>query len=104
VWPEEHKRTILSTTTDKGVVAVMNARVGAKWGTYLAQSADEGATFELPRIIGEGKAEDGYYDAVALLAFSDRVVLLMSAPQTGTAKRRWYVLASDDGGSNWGPP
>ena len=26
------------------------------------------------------------------------------ATVTGKSQRRWYVMASDDGGSNWGPP
>ncbi len=103
-WPGKHERTILMTATEQGVIATMGARVGARWGVYLAQSLDGGATFELPRIIGEGKSERGYFEVGALIHMAGRVLILMSADVTGTTRRGWYVLASDDGGSNWGPP
>jgi len=103
-WQDKHERTILMTATKQGVVATMGARAGARWGVYLAQSLDGGGTFELPRIIGEGKSERGYFEVGALIHMAGRVLILMSADVTGTTKRGWYVLASDDGGSNWGPP
>jgi hypothetical protein len=104
IWPDKHERTILSAATKQGVVATMCAKTGARWGAYLAQSLDGGATFELPRIIGEGKSERGYFQVGALINLPGRVLILMSADVTGTTRRGWYVLASDDGGSNWGPP
>jgi len=104
IWPETHERTILTAATKQGVIATLCARTGARWGAYLAQSLDGGATFELPRIIGEGKSERGYFQVGALINLPGRVLILMSADVTGTTKRGWYVLASDDGGSNWGPP
>ena len=103
-WKDKHERTILLAATKQGVIATMGARAGARWGVYLAQSLDGGSTFELPRIIGEGKSERGYFEVGALINMPTRVLILMSADVTGTTKRGWYVLASDDGGSNWGPP
>ncbi|MFH1604036.1 MAG: sialidase family protein, partial [Pseudomonadota bacterium] len=104
IWPEEHERTILTAATDKGVVATMSARTGTRWGAYLATSVDGGKTFDLPRVIGEGQTDRGYFEIVALVNFTNRVLVLLSADVTGTRRRGWYVLASDDGGENWGLP
>lgn len=104
IWPEEHKRKILAVPTPQGVVATMTAQTGNRFGTYLATSMDKGATFELPRVIGEGQTGRGFFDVGALVAFDDRVVMLLTADVTGTRGRRWYAMASDDGGENWGPP
>ena len=104
IWPEEHERKLLVAATKQGVVATMNAKTGTRWGAYLATSMDQGATFELARVIGEGQTERGFFDIGALIAFPDRVIILMSADVTGTRRRGWYVLSSDDDGRSWGPP
>jgi hypothetical protein len=104
IWPEKHERSILSTATPQGLVAVMKARSGARWGTYLATSMDGGKTFDLPRVIGEGATDRGFFEIGALIGFKDRVLILLSADVTGTRRRGWYVLASDDGGQSWREP
>ncbi len=104
IWPEQHDRTIMSTATPQGIVAVMKARSGARWGTYLATSMDGGKTFDLPRGIGEGATDRGFFEIGALVGFKGRVVILLSADVTGTRRRGWYVLASDDGGQSWREP
>ena len=88
----------------EGVVAVMRATAGARWGLYLGQSSDAGENFELPRKIGEGATDRGYFELGALIRFDERILMLLSADVTGTTRRGWYVLASDDGGTHWGPP
>lgn len=103
-WTEKHDRSIHATATAKGVVATMAARTGARWGLYLGQSLDEGKLFELPRVIGEGSSDRGYLELGAIVNWPQRVLLLLSADVTGTSRRGWYVIASDDGGTNWGPP
>jgi hypothetical protein len=104
IWPEQHKRKILAVPTAQGVVATMTAQSGNRFGTYLATSMDGGATFELPRMMGEGQTGRGFFDIGALVPFDDRVVMLLTADVTGTRGRRWYAMATDDGGENWGPP
>lgn len=104
IWQEKHKRSIMSTATAQGIVAVMKARSGARWGTYLATSMDGGKTFDLPRVIGEGGIDRGFFEIGALLNFKDRLVILLSADVTGTRRRGWYVLASEDGGQSWREP
>jgi hypothetical protein len=104
VWTEKHERTISSVATNQGVVAVMTARAGARWGTYLGTSMDGGKTFDLPRVIGEGSTDRGFFEIGALIAFPERVIILLSADVTGTRRRGWYVLASEDGGQSWREP
>ncbi len=104
IWPEKHDRSIVSTATKQGIVAIMKARSGARWGTYLGTSMDGGKTFDLPRVIGEGGTDRGFFEIGALIGFPDRVVILLSADVTGTRRRGWYVLASDDGGQSWNEP
>ncbi len=104
IWPEEHNRTIVSTATKQGVVAVMTARAGARWANHLATSMDGGKTFDLPRLIGEGATDRGLFEIGAVIGFEDSVVILLSADVTGTRRRGWYVLSSRDGGQTWGEP
>jgi hypothetical protein len=104
LWPEPHEQRVHAVATAKGVVATLSARAGARWAVYLAQSLDGGATFELPRVIGEGKSDRERFEVGALMMLRGRVLMLLTAEEIGTARRRWYVLASDDDGSNWGPP
>ncbi len=104
IWPEAHERTLKAVATSAGVVAVMSARAGERWGLTLGQSSDRGATFSAPRTIGEGTTDRGRIELGALVRFSKRVVMLLSADVTGTSRRGWYVLASDDDGTTWGPP
>lgn len=104
VWTEKHERKITSVATNQGIVAVMSARSGARWGTYLGTSMDGGKTFDLPRVIGEGSTDRGFFEIGALIAFPERVVILLSADVTGTRRRGWYALASEDGGQSWREP
>ncbi|MBI4703309.1 MAG: hypothetical protein HY744_19505 [Deltaproteobacteria bacterium] len=104
IWPEQHERRIVAVPTKQGVVGLMSARAGTRWGVYLAQSLDGGRLYELPRVVGEGKTDRGQFEVGALVALPGRVLLLLSADVTGTTRRGWYVLASDDAGTNWGPP
>jgi hypothetical protein len=103
-WPDEPEKRFWMAPTDKGLVAFMAARKGARWGVYLASSMDGGKTFDLPRPVGEGEAERGSIEVGALIAFPDRLVLLVSADVTGTSRRGWYVLQSSDAGATWGVP
>jgi len=105
IWTQEHTREIVAVPTSQGVLAVMSARAGERrWGLYLAQSLDGGKTFELAQTIGEGTTDRGHFVLGALASLPKRTLLLISAEVTGTTRRGWYVLASDDGGENWGPP
>jgi len=104
VWSEKHEREIWSVPTARGLVAVMRARTGTRWGLYLGQSNDGGTTFELPRTIGEGAESRSELAFGALLRFQSRLVLLLSADVGSTGRRGWYALASEDDGNNWGPP
>lgn len=103
-WPDEPDQRLWIAPTEQGLVALMSARKGARWGVYLATSADGGKTFELPRPIGEGESERGNIEVGALLRFPDRLVVLLSADVTGTSRRGWYVLHSTDAGATWGVP
>jgi hypothetical protein len=103
-WIEKHEREIVAAPTEKGAVVVMSARTGGRWGLYHAQSSDGGQFYERARIIGEGTGDRGRIDLGALVSFGKRAVLLISADVTGTSRRGWYVIVSDDGGENWNPP
>jgi len=103
-WSEKHERSIWSAPTKTGLVAILQARAGARWGMYMAQSRDLGVTFELPRTVGEGKSDRGRLELGALVRMPGRLLLLVSADITGTSKRGWFILASDDNGDHWGPP
>lgn len=102
-WPEAHEHEIQAVGLDNAVLGVLSEHVGARWGLYLAASAD-GATWERPRVIGEGTGDRGRVELGALIPFGKRVVLLVSADVTGTSRRGWFTIASEDGGINWGPP
>ena len=104
LWPEEHEHTIHMVATKQGAVATITAKTGTRHGAYVSTSTDGGATFALARVINEGQTSRGYIEVGALVGFEDRVVMLVSADVTGTQRRGWYVLASDDGGESWGPP
>jgi hypothetical protein len=103
LWPGPQKREIAMTATERGTLGVLSARAGDRWGMYLAQAAD-GIMFERPRVIGEGNTERGRIELGALLSFGSRALLLISADVTGTSRRGWFVLATDDGGTSWNPP
>lgn len=104
VWPEEHQREITTTPTAQGVAAVMSARAGERWGLYFAQSVEAGAVYEVSRVIGEGTGDRGKMELGALISFGKRTLILLSADVTGTSRRGWYVIVSDDGGLTWSPP
>jgi hypothetical protein len=103
-WPEPHEEEFVAVTTKQGAVAVMSSRSGDRWGLYLTQSVDGGQFYERPRAIGEGKGDRGRIELGALVSLGGRVVLLLSADVTGTSRRGWYVIVSDDGGTNWSAP
>ena len=103
MWPGPQKREIAMASTSAGTVGVMSVRAGDRWGLYLAQSPD-GTTFERPKVIGEGTGDRGRIELGALVSFGKRALLLISADVTGTSRRGWFVLVSDDGGTNWNPP
>jgi hypothetical protein len=104
VWPEKHTREITMAMTEKGVLGVMSARAGDRWGLYLAQGPGDGAVYERQRPIGEGQGDRGRLELGALVSLGKRAILLVSADVTGTSRRGWFVMVSDDGGTNWGPP
>lgn len=104
LWPEQHKREIVTASTEKGVLGVLTARAGDRWGLYLAQGPDDGKTYERMRIIGEGTGDRGRIELGALVSFGRRALLLISADVTGTSRRGWFVMVSDDGGTNWNQP
>lgn len=103
LWPEQHERQINAVPTEQGVVATLSARAGERWGLYLAQ-APEGLVYERPRVIGEGSGDRGRVELGALVSLGKRTLLLISADVTGTSHRGWFVMVSDDGGTNWNPP
>lgn len=103
VWPGPQKREIAMAPTAGGTLGVMSVRAGDRWGLYLGQSPD-GTTFERQRVIGEGTGDRGRIELGALLSFGKRALLLISADVTGTSRRGWFVLVSDDGGTSWNPP
>lgn len=103
-WPVAHQRRLFPVVTAQGVVAVMRASVSDRWGLYVTQSLDGGKLYELPRVLGEGQGSRGRVDVHAVLSFGSRVLLLLSADVTGTSRRGFYTMVSDDGGTSWGPP
>ena len=104
VWIEAHHREIVGVPTDSGVLGVMTSHANGRWGVYLAQALGDGNVFERPRPIGEGSGERGRIELGALLSFGKRAALLISADVTGTSRRGWFVMVSDDGGASWNPP
>ncbi len=104
VWIEPHKRDVAEVPTEGAVLGVMTSRANNRWGVYLGEGQGDGNVFERPRPIGEGTGDRGRVELGALLSFGKRAVLLISADVTGTSRRGWFVMVSDDGGNNWGPP
>ena len=43
-------------------------------------------------------------DLGALISFGKRTLILLAADVTGTSRRGWYVIVSDDGGLSWSAP
>jgi hypothetical protein len=103
MWPGAHKREIATAPTSQGTLAVMYAYTGDRWGLYLAQAQD-GITWERQRPIGEGTGDRGRIELGALVSLGKRVLLLITADVTGTSRRGWFVMASDDGGTSWELP
>ncbi len=103
-WAEPHDQEVLVAPTDKGVVAVLIERDAARWGVYVTQSIDGGKTFELARVLGEGVGDRGKLEVAALVDFGKRVLLLLVGDLAGTSRRGFYAMATDDGGTTWGPP
>jgi hypothetical protein len=103
-WLEKHQRQIVAQPTVTGTAAVMSAQAGEKWGVYYAQSTDGGKFYERARVIGEGTGERGRVRFGALVTMGKRTLLLVSADVTGTSRRGFYVIVSDDDGATWNPP
>lgn len=103
-WSEPHEQEVLVAPTDKGVVAVLEEHDAGRWGIYVTQSVDAGKTFELARVLGEGVGDRGKLEVAALVAFGKRVLLLLTGDVSGTSRRGFYAIATDDGGTTWGPP
>jgi hypothetical protein len=103
-WPEPHEQSLAATLTETGVIATLSSHAGDRWGLYLTQSSDGGAVYEIQRPIGEGTGDRGRIELGALLSFGKRVLLLISADVTGTSRRGWYLMASDDDGLTWNAP
>ena len=103
-WLEKHERQIVARPTATGVAAVMSAQAGEKWGVYYAQSTDGGKFYERARVIGEGTGERGRVRFTALVTMGKRTLLLLSADVTGTSRRGFYTIVSDDDGATWNPP
>ncbi len=103
-WLEKHERDIVATPTATGAAAVMSAKAGERWGVYYAQSTDGGKFYERARVIGEGAGARGRIELGALVSMGKRTLLLVSADVTGTSRRGFYVIVSDDDGATWNPP
>lgn len=103
-WLEKHEREIVATPTATGAAAVMSAQAGERWGLYYAQSTDGGKFYERARVVGEGAGARGRIDLAALVSLGKRTLLLVSADVTGTSRRGFYVIISDDDGATWNPP
>ncbi len=103
IWPEKHEREIVSAPTQGGTLGVLTAHAGNRWGVYLAQS-NEGAIFDRPRVIGEGNGDRGQIEVGAFASLGKRALILISGDVTGTSRRGWFVMVSDDGGVTWNPP
>jgi hypothetical protein len=103
-WLEKHDRDIVARPTATGSAAVMSAQAGEKWGVYYAQSTDGGKFYERARVIGEGTGERGRVRFSALVTMGKRTLLLLSADVTGTSRRGFYTIVSDDDGATWNPP
>lgn len=104
LWPEAHEHTIITLPTEQGVAAVLSAEAGEKWGLYFSQSTDGGSFYEVSRVIGEGVSTRGKINLQALISFGKRTLLLLTADVTGTSRRGFYVIVSDDGGQTWASP
>jgi hypothetical protein len=104
LWVEKHDRQIVARPTATGAAAVMSAQSGEKWGVYYAQSTDGGKFYERARVIGEGAGERGRVRFSALVTMGKRTLILLSADVTGTSRRGFYTIVSDDDGATWTPP
>ncbi|WP_437997732.1 hypothetical protein WMF26_44805 [Sorangium sp. So ce185] len=103
-WLEPHERSIALAPTRQGVAAVLTSRTATRWGLYIAQSPEAGKIYDVPRVIGEDSGERGRIELGALLSFGNRLLMLLQADVTGTSRRGWYVMASEDSGLTWSPP
>jgi hypothetical protein len=103
-WLEKHEREIIARPMASGAAAVMSEQAGEKWGVYYAQSTDGGKFYERARVIGEGTGERGRVRFAALVTLGKRTLMLLSADVTGTSRRGFYTIVSDDDGATWNPP
>lgn len=103
-WLEKHEREIVARPTATGAASVMTSQAGEKWSLQYAQSTDGGKFYERARIIGEGTGERGRLRFGALVTMGKRTLLLLSADVTGTSRRGFYSIVSDDDGATWNPP
>lgn len=103
-WVEKHEREIVARPTATGAAAVISSQAGEKWGVFYAQSTDGGKFYERARVIGEGTGERGRIRFGAIVTMGKRTLLLLSADVTGTSRRGFYSIVSDDDGATWTPP
>jgi hypothetical protein len=103
-WLEKHERELSAMPTPQGALVMISSRAGERWGLYYAQSIDGGQFYERARVVGEGNGDRGRIELGAMVSFGKRLLLLLSADVTGTSRRGWYVIVSDDGGVTWNQP
>jgi len=103
-WVESHERTLAVAATPKGVIAFQGLVAPTRWGLYASQSNDGGKLFDLERKVGEGSGDRGRMQAGTLVGLGERTLFLLTADITGTTRRNWFVMATDDGGQTWTSP
>lgn len=105
IWQVPHAMQLWSVPTSKGGAIAFSRSSAEKWEVAISISIDGFKTFDLPRVIGEGTIERGKVELGGLFSLAgERLVLLISADVTGTTRRGWYVIVSEDGGLTWSPP
>lgn len=104
LWQQEHERRIGIATWHAGVIAAMGIHTPQAWGFYMTRSDNAGKNYDRQRAIGEGKGDRGRYTFGALIGLEKRTLLIFASDLTGSSRRSWFALASDDAGQNWGPP
>jgi hypothetical protein len=103
-WVEQHERTLAVAATPKGAIAFQGLVAPTRWGLYASQSNDGGKLFDLERKVGEGAGDRGRMQAGPLVGLGERTLFFLTADVTGTTRRNWFVMATDDGGQTWTSP
>jgi hypothetical protein len=103
-WAEAHERTLGIAMTPRGTIAMQALKSPTRWALSVSISSDGGKIYDLERKVGEGTGDRGRLELGALVGFGERTMMLLSADVTGTTRRAWFLMASDDGGQTWNPP